>query len=247
MLALKSCATTDDNMSAVYEVIHNDPDYSHLTLTQNFQVQICKNTGAITGQLNITDLKAPSMTEGIEKLAIWCERMAMALREPMKVKAMVPVFEKDWDVIHAQEEEGLGLSFIRLKKLALEKGISGKDTMSAAMNLYENGYISYPKTESVHLPCVQRDSLCSTLETITAYLRDLAPLPVVDHCAPIFNDDLVLTHWSIVPLPRVEHLPGELATRDKNHNGLPDASRTEQIIYRIVAEEYVRALCGKRS
>jgi DNA topoisomerase IA len=247
MLSLKQCATVDDKLTATYEVVHNDESFS-TKLTQELEIQICKHTGAITGRLNVADLEAPSFEEGIEKLAIWCDRLANALREPMKVKTSVPVFEKDWDVIHAQESQEsqvLGLSFLRLKKIALEKGLPGQEVLSAATSLYENGFITYPKTESAHVPKIALDQLTGTLETITTYLRDLAPLPVINADAAIFDDDRVLTHWAIIPLPKADAV-SDRASMGKSENGIPGVSRAEQVVYRIVAEEYIRALATRK-
>lgn len=247
MLSLKTCSTVDDKLTATYDVVHNDSTFS-TKLTQELEIQICQNTGAITGRLNVNDLKAASFEEGIDKLAIWCDRLAKALREPMKIKTSVPVFEKDWDALReqeAQEVKALGLSFVRLKKIASEKGLSGQEVMDAATALYENGYITYPKTESVHVPKIALDQLTGTLETVTTYLQDLAPLPVINAHAPIFDDERVLTHWAITPLPKPDAASDRAAT-GKSENGPPGVSRVEKIVYRIVAEEYVRALTSHK-
>jgi hypothetical protein len=247
MLSLKTCATVDDKLTATYDVVHNDST-SSTKLTQELEIQICQNTGAITGRLHVNDLKAASFEQGIEKLAIWCDRLAKALREPMKIKTSVPVFEKDWDRFHEQEEQhvqALGLSFLRLKNIALEKGLSGQEVMEAAIALYENRYITYPKTDSVHVPKHALDQLTGTLETVTTYLHDLTPLPVINTHAPIFDDERVLTHWAITPLPKPD-AASDRASMGKGESGLPHASRAEQIVYRIVAEEYIRALTSDK-
>ena len=240
MLELKSCSLDGETVSATYAVVHNDPGYG-TTLTEMLQIQICKNTGAIKGKLNIDDLEAPSMQEGLEKLATWCERLAKALREPMKVKTSVPVFEKDWDAIHCSETGSLGLTFQRLQALASKQGIAPRDTFKAAMNLYENNHISYPKTETAYLPSREKENVAKTLKVVKHYLRNIEHHAEINLGAAIFNDDGVMEHHSIVP--RWEENLVEQAPLDEAHFDGISGSATARAVYRIIAEEYVRAVC----
>lgn len=103
MLMLKEVEMVDAGLRAVYTIRHNNSQFSTI-LDQDLHLLIDPRTGAVKGHLNVSGLKAPSIDEAREQLAGWCERLAAALREPMKTTAMVPVFEKDWDAINAAEE-----------------------------------------------------------------------------------------------------------------------------------------------
>lgn len=116
MLILKECSVvkreTDrllpaDMLDVVYTVRHNTAEYS-TALEQDLYLRINSRTGEVEGKLVIGELSVGSMPEALEKMATWCERMALALRTPMKAVASVPVFEKDWDAINAAEAAQLG-------------------------------------------------------------------------------------------------------------------------------------------
>lgn len=94
MLDLKEVSKTTNGLRAVYTVRHNTAALPTI-LEQDLHLMIDERTGAVTGKLLVEELQADNMNAAIEKLATWCERLAAALREPMKVTTSVPVFEKD--------------------------------------------------------------------------------------------------------------------------------------------------------
>lgn len=106
MLILKQCNLAKigsaERLEAVYEVRHNTAEYSTI-LEQDFHLSIDTQTGKVDGKLVLENLEAASLPEALEKMATWCERMAAALRTPMKSVVAVPVFQKDWDAINAAE------------------------------------------------------------------------------------------------------------------------------------------------
>lgn len=94
MLELKEVGKTPNGLRVIYTVKHNTAALP-TTLEQDLHLLIDERTGAIKGKLLVEELQADNMSAAIEKLATWCERLAAALREPMKVTTSVPVFEKD--------------------------------------------------------------------------------------------------------------------------------------------------------
>lgn len=219
-------------VKATYEVIHNSDQFK-TSLTQNLDVTICERTGAVKGELHIIALEAPSMPEALAKLAVWCERMAMALREPMKVTASVPVYERDHEkAASARNFEQGGLVRVRLEALANGKGISSAEAFKAAQKLYQEGYITYPDVNVGHLPGNREWTIAPILESIEAVFpgvsKDVAP----QADAPVFLDPFPYAHTAIVPTEE----------RPRDGEQFLELSETERTIYRIVAEEYVRAI-----
>ena len=106
MLILKHCNLAKigsaERLEAVYEVRHNTAAYTTI-LEQDFHLSIDPLNGKVEGKLVLDNLQADSLPEALAKMATWCERMAAALRTPMKSVAAVPVFQKDGDAIRAAE------------------------------------------------------------------------------------------------------------------------------------------------
>lgn len=221
-----------DAMKATYEVIHNTDQFK-TTLTQNLDVTICERTGKVTGELHIIKLEAATMPEAMAKLAIWCERMAMALREPMKVTASVPVFERDYsmDETSRRFEQG-GLTLARLKALANGKGISSADARIALQELYDKELISYPVVDVAYLPGDRDWAAEQILESIEQVFPGVTKGVKLREDAPVFVMPFPYAHHAIVP------------TNERPSGGADffKLSETVRTIYRIVAEEFVRAI-----
>ncbi|MDO8414738.1 MAG: hypothetical protein Q7S87_00855 [Agitococcus sp.] len=100
MLILKDVKKTDVGIQVVYTLEHQDGEGGTI-LREDLHLVLDPDTGAILGNMHITNLKSDSMPEALEKLARWCDRFALALREPMKATVNIPVFVKDWEAIHA--------------------------------------------------------------------------------------------------------------------------------------------------
>jgi hypothetical protein len=218
-------------VKATYEVIHTEG--YNTKLTQELDVTICERTGKVTGAFHITELEAASVPEALAKLAVWCERMAIALREPMRITASVPVFEPEPAAESAQRkfEEG-GLTQVRLQALANGKGISSADALRAAHKLFQEGYISYPEVAVAFLPgnreWVAPHILANIEQVFPGVCKNAAPR----RDAPVF----------LAPYPYNQHaiVPSDERPRDAAH--FFELSETERTVYRIVAEEYVRAI-----
>lgn len=93
MLNLKRMELTPKGIEVTYTVLHN---VGHLptTLDQDLELVINPDTGAVSGRMVMDNLQADSLDAAREKMAEWCDRMAAALRQPMRQRCMVPVFER---------------------------------------------------------------------------------------------------------------------------------------------------------
>lgn len=217
-------------VKASYEVVHSDGFKT--TLTQDLDLTICEQTGKVTGEFHITKLEAASMPEALAKLAVWCDRMAMALREPMKVTASVPIFEQVSASEDSRKFEEGGLTKVRLQALANGKGISSADAIKAAHKLYQEGYISYPEVAVAFLPGNREWAEPHILTNIEQVFPGISKNVAPRRDAPVF----------LMPYPYTQHaiVPTDERPRDAAH--FFELSETERVIYRIVAEEYVRAI-----
>lgn len=95
MLDLKDIEKTNGGIRAVYTISHSDVASGTL-LEQELHLVIDPRTGAVSGRLDVDGLTGATMDEAVDRLAAWCERLARGLREPRKVVASVPVYERDW-------------------------------------------------------------------------------------------------------------------------------------------------------
>lgn len=100
MLTLKSTQMRQDaigrpEVEAVYAVRHCSEDFD-TTLELDLKMVMDPNTGKVKATLVFEEVEQPDFDAATEKLAVWCERMAQALRAPRQVVAHVPMFEQVW-------------------------------------------------------------------------------------------------------------------------------------------------------
>jgi hypothetical protein len=77
-----------------YEVSHSTPGETGTTLTQDLVVGFSPADGKVVAKLTLAELEAPDFDSALEKMASWCDRMAIALREPRDITASIPVLIK---------------------------------------------------------------------------------------------------------------------------------------------------------
>lgn len=230
MLELTNLEKTDAGMSAIYTVKHNTSEYSTM-LKQNLHVTICPRTGAVKGKLLILDLEAPSLDEARAKLALWCERLAEALREPLKVVASVPVYEKDYDILRAEDAAGpLGLTWTRLQAMARAALKMPFAAISAAVDeLSEGGYISNPYSEVRYLRESAKEDVADTLQAISMAFPGIAKGVTRREANPMFKALFPYNSGAIVPYGNTSRTAAEFFN-------LSPAARD---VFRLVAEAYV--------
>ncbi len=102
MLHLKSVSVDERCLSGEYEVSH---DNGKTVLTQNMTIKMSLNGQPLDVEMHITELQADTFEDAMEKMASWLERLAAGIREPRKIKAMMPVFEKDWEADRKRKEQ----------------------------------------------------------------------------------------------------------------------------------------------
>lgn len=98
--------------TAKYEIKHNTEHFS-TTLTADLDMSVREQTGEITAKIDIAPIQVANFEEMREKMAVHLERLAAALREPIRKRYEFAVFEKDWDEIRRLKalkdtEEGKG-------------------------------------------------------------------------------------------------------------------------------------------
>lgn len=121
-------------------------------------------------------------------------------------------------------------------------GLSAARTLEVAQELYERKLLTYPRTDSRHLPVGMVDTIRQTLASLRAWNADaLAQLAAWIAGAPegergprarskrVFDDEKVADHHAIVPTGAVQDLGGEHA-----------------LVFDAVARRLVQAFLGDR-
>ncbi|KVP17120.1 hypothetical protein [Burkholderia ubonensis] len=90
MLDLTDVRLNERTVSLVYNVRHN-VGRLRTTLEQDFKLEVDLHTGKVKGALYMTDLEADSLEGAREKMAVWCDRMAAALRAARRQSGDVPL------------------------------------------------------------------------------------------------------------------------------------------------------------
>lgn len=93
MLTLQSMTMVGEAVHLSYVVRHNVGQLA-TTLEADLQLKVNPHTGATTASLDLGELDAESLEAARARLAVWCERMAAALRAPVRQPtASLPVYE----------------------------------------------------------------------------------------------------------------------------------------------------------
>jgi DNA topoisomerase IA len=229
MLELTKLEKTDAGVKAIYTVKHNTSEY-RTTLAQDLHVTICPRTGAVKGELHVLDLEAPSMDEARAKLALWCERLAEALREPLKAVASVPVYENDYDTLRAEDTAGpLGLTWTRLQALSSALKISREALRLALDELAEQDFITHPYSEVRYLRMSAKDDVAETLQAIERMFPGIANGFTLREANPLFSALFPYNHGAIVPY----------ANTSRPTSDFFSLSETARVVYRLIADAYL--------
>lgn len=102
--------------------------------------------------------------------------------------------------------------------------IRNKAVLSAAQNLYEKGYITYPRTSSEYLANNSKENIKGVIEGFKSIYRNID----FKDSKNIFDDDkVVASHEAIVP---TSNIPGEL-------------NSTEKIVYETILNRFLSNFC----
>jgi hypothetical protein len=93
MLELTGIALKDGQAHVTYNVRHN-VGRLRTTLEQTLELRVDVATGKVRGALHITDLETENVEGAREKLAVWCERLAAALRGVVRMEGDLPLYER---------------------------------------------------------------------------------------------------------------------------------------------------------
>lgn len=79
--------------NVAYNVRHN-VGRLRTTLEQPLELVVDTQTGKVSGAFHLTDLEVGSIDEAREKMAVWCDRMAAALRGAQRKVGELPLYER---------------------------------------------------------------------------------------------------------------------------------------------------------
>lgn len=127
-MKIKSINLDEKELVTTYEVSHSTGMLS-TTLEQDFVVKINRETGKVEASMNLTALTADSVEDARQKMSVWLERMAVAMREPMEATPFVTEFKSAHEVVlrpHEQVEYDRIVSRIRTQ--IMTESNEGADT-----------------------------------------------------------------------------------------------------------------------
>lgn len=117
-------------------------------------------------------------------------------------------------------------------------GYTGKETLDIAQALYENGYTTYPRSESQYLTDDMEATVIKTLESL-ATMPEYAPFlkgrPITP-AAKFFDTKKVKSHYAIIPTGEI---PSRLTAEQKNIYDL--------IVWSLIRTIYPKAILEKTS
>lgn len=233
MLNLKHLTHADNKIKATYEVVHGGGDEFNTTLTQDLNIDICERTGAVQAELHLISLTAPNLDEAVAKMAIWCERMAEALRVPRKVVASAPVFAKDWEAVKEGVSTPLGLTWERLQAQMGAAGLSAEEIREGSDELHEHEYIRFPRIDVKYLPLSHQEDVPDVLATLELTFPGITGGGVLRPNNPVFIDPFPYARGALVPLSNPQRTAADFFS----------LSERARDIYRVIAQAYVDCIC----
>lgn len=98
-------------------------------------------------------------------------------------------------------------------------------TLQVVQNLYENGYVSYPRTNTEYLSNDEKGKVEKIIKALSEY-----PLILKDK-KTIFDDNKIEGHSALVPMYKTPELGG--------------LSKEEQLVYEIIRNRFVAVFCAE--
>jgi hypothetical protein len=93
MLELKDLKYAENRVSLTYNIVHSVGRLRTM-LEQDLTLHVSTDTGKVTGEFHLTKLNADSVEAAREKMAVWCDRMAVALRSARRKSGDLPLYER---------------------------------------------------------------------------------------------------------------------------------------------------------
>ncbi|WP_028778686.1 type IA DNA topoisomerase [Shimazuella kribbensis] len=106
--------------------------------------------------------------------------------------------------------------------------ISPSDVLVNVQTLYEKGYISYPRSDSQHVPTAEAETFPSILNALRKYFSIPSGVRNILSDKRFVNDKKVSDHYAIIP---TEEIP----------SNLDDLSKSEKLIYDEIARSLISA------
>ncbi len=92
-------------------------------------------------------------------------------------------------------------------------GLSAQETLEQAQKLYEDKYISYPRTDSKYLSCDMKKEMPTILQALVkAKPQDIEPLDMqnLSYSSKMFSDEKVTDHHAIIPTGNIPSSPSKV-------------------------------------
>ncbi len=94
MLELKHLVLEGKDQASLSYAVRHNVGALKTTLEQTMDVRLDIRSGKVEASLNLTELHADSLEAARVRMALWCERMAAALRGAARLEGDLPMYER---------------------------------------------------------------------------------------------------------------------------------------------------------
>lgn len=102
MLELTRLALSERGEANLAYTVRHNVGRLRTTLEQTLELAVDSRTGKVTGALHLTELEADSIEAARERMAVWCDRMAAALRGAERRQGDLPLYDRRSFVLSEQ-------------------------------------------------------------------------------------------------------------------------------------------------
>ncbi len=94
MLELKSLVLDGKDQASLSYAVRHNVGALKTTLEQTMDVRLHLQSGKVEASMSMTELHADSLEAAKDRMALWCERMAAALRGAVRKEGDLPMYER---------------------------------------------------------------------------------------------------------------------------------------------------------
>ena len=134
-------------------------------------------------------------------------KRSFELTERDRAKALCDTYNSAGAVVSAIKKEKKAIQAGKLYSLSKLQGVLGKkfkmspkESLAIVQDLYEAGYVSYPRTNSEYLATTQRESINGILAKLKDYGYKVCPK---DHKGSIYDDSKIESHSALTPTNKI--------------------------------------------
>lgn len=162
-------------------------------------------------------------------------KRTFALNDRDRANALADTYNQTGAVVKSIDKKKTPLQAGKLYSLSKLQGVLGKkfkmspkESLAIVQDLYEKGYISYPRTNSEYLATTQRDSINAILEKLKDYGYKVCPK---DLKRSIYDDSKIESHSALTPT-------NKLAKKE-------DLSEKEWQVYSTILNRFLAVFCSE--